>query len=154
MAMDPEYGPVETHQAPPAGAVPPPHAAAGYTPPSYAMPAAPGLASNVAAGLAYITIIPAIVFLVLEPYKRDWLVRFSSWQCIFLFIASVVLHIGIGLLYAILPGFGVFALQSLLSLAVFALWIIALIQAFQGRAWQIPVIGNLAEQQAGPRPIL
>ena len=40
--------------------------------------AAPGLADNVAGALAYVTIIPAIVFLVLEPFNKKRFIRFHS----------------------------------------------------------------------------
>ena len=46
-----------------------------------------GLSDNAAGGLAYITIIPAIVFLIVEPFNKNSFVRFHSWQCIFLAIA-------------------------------------------------------------------
>jgi len=49
--------------------------------------AASGLADNVAGMLAYFTIIPAIVFLVLEPYNRSRFVRFHAWQSIFFNVA-------------------------------------------------------------------
>ena len=43
-----------------------------------------GLTSNVAGALAYLTIIPAIIFLVADPYKQDRFVRFHAFQCLFL----------------------------------------------------------------------
>lgn len=46
-----------------------------------------GLTDNVAGMLAYVTIIPAIIFLVVEPYNKSRFVRFHSFQCIFLCIA-------------------------------------------------------------------
>lgn len=42
-----------------------------------------GLEDNVAGALAYVTIIPAIVFLVLEPFNRKRFVRFHAFQCLF-----------------------------------------------------------------------
>src|ERR1035441_4827570 len=50
--------------APPAGAAPPPAEASS------------GLSTNSAAALAYVTIIPAIIFLIVDPYKKIPLVRF------------------------------------------------------------------------------
>lgn len=178
MANEPEYGPVshgvppvdpQAPYTPPAGQPPyPPPGGyaqdaqynqgapypgqASYTQRPYTPQAGGGLASNVAAGLAYITIIPAIIFLVIEPYKRDPLVRFHSWQSIFLTIGALVIHILEGFLFTILPGFVGLAVSSLVSLAIFAIWLIAMIQAFQGRMWQIPVIGGFAAQQASGRP--
>ena len=37
-----------------------------------------GLTDNVAGLLAYVTIIPAIIFLVIEPYNRNRFVRFPG----------------------------------------------------------------------------
>ena len=42
-----------------------------------------GLTSNMAGALAYVTIIPAIIFLVMEPYNKDRFIRFHSFQCLF-----------------------------------------------------------------------
>jgi len=64
-----------------------------------ALPALSGLTDNVAATLAYITLIPAILFLMLEPYNRRPFVRFHAWQCIFLCVASMVIHFGLGIVF-------------------------------------------------------
>jgi len=53
-------------------------------------PTSSGLTDNAACGLAYVTFIPAIIFLIVEPYNRSPNVRFHSWQSIFLAIAWVV----------------------------------------------------------------
>jgi uncharacterized membrane protein len=42
-----------------------------------------------------------------------------------------------------------FFLSSLVGLAFFVLWIILLIQTFQGKTIVLPVIGGIAQQQAG-----
>ena len=39
-----------------------------------------GLSDNAAGALAYVTIIPAIVFLLVEPYNKNSFVRFHAWQ--------------------------------------------------------------------------
>ncbi len=61
-------------------------------PQSAGAPAAP-LEENVAGMLAYFTIIPAIIFLLIEPYNRNRFVRFHSFQCLFTAGALIVLHI-------------------------------------------------------------
>ena len=71
------------------------HAVAGAAPPAGTGTAAPpvvagsGLTDNVAGMLAYITIIPAIIFLVVEPYNRNKFVRFHSVQSIFFGVACL-----------------------------------------------------------------
>src|SRR3954467_4563543 len=64
-----------------------------------------GLSDNAAGGLAYITVIPAIIFLILEPYNRSSFVRFHAWQCIFLTIGCVVVDVALSFLLH-LPFFG------------------------------------------------
>src|SRR5580698_7529036 len=65
-----------------------------------AAPAASGatMADNVAGMLAYITIIPAIIFLVMEPYNKSRFVRFHSFQSVFFFVAVFALHIALSII--------------------------------------------------------
>lgn len=111
-----------------------------------------GMTDNVAGMLAYITIIPAIIFLVVEPYNRNRFIRFHSFQCLFFAAALIVLHVGLGIL-AIVPGVALltFPLHMLINLGAFILWIILLIKANQGQMYKLPIIGDLAEQQANVR---
>ncbi|MGC2475109.1 MAG: DUF4870 domain-containing protein [Candidatus Sulfotelmatobacter sp.] len=120
---------------------------------STATPAATqGMTDNVAGMLAYITIIPAIIFLVVEPYNRNRFIRFHSFQCLFFAAALLILHFGLGIL-AIIPGIALltFPLHMVINLGAFILWIILLIKANQGQMYKLPIIGNLAEQQANVR---
>ncbi len=65
------------------------------------LPLSPGLNDNVAGMLAYVTFIPAIIFLVMEPYNRSRFVRFHSLQCIFLFVAVAIVHFALGIVSAV-----------------------------------------------------
>ena len=109
-----------------------------------------GLSDNAAGGLAYVTIIPAIIFLIVAPYNKNSYVRFHSWQCIFLAIAWFALDIVLMILGR-MPFIGWFTwmLWPLVGLCLFILWIVCLIQAFNGKKFKIPFIGDLAEKQAG-----
>ena len=62
----------------PAGGAP-----VGAAPTGAPSAASTGLTSNMAGALAYFTFIPAIVFLVVDPYKNDRFIRFHSFQSIF-----------------------------------------------------------------------
>ena len=109
-----------------------------------------GLADNVAGMLAYITIIPAIIFLVMEPYNKNKFIRFHSFQCIFLCVAWFILMIAFMIIGAI-PVIGwIFAvvLSPLVGLAGLVLLIILLLKAYQGQKFKLPVIGDMAEKQA------
>lgn len=103
-----------------------------------------GLQDNVAGMLAYITIIPAIVFLVMEPYNRSKFVRFHAFQCLFLFVAIIAVDIVLGMI----PIVG-WMLAPLVGIAGFILAIICLLKAYQNQMWKVPVIGDFAEKQAG-----
>jgi len=132
--------------------------AAGAACPTCAPAAAPsaggtstptGLADNLAGLLAYL-FIPAIVFLVLEPYNRNRFIRFHSFQAILL--AGVFLAVGIALgIFIQIPFLGWimgFLLAPIVGLAQFVLWIILLLKAFQGQMFKLPVIGDIAEKHA------
>jgi len=109
-----------------------------------------GLSDNAAGGLAYVTFIPAIIFLIIEPFNRNPYVRFHSWQSIFLGLAYLVVHF-VMFFVARIPvlGWSALFLWPLIGLAFFILWIIVLIKAFNGERFKLPIIGQLAEQQAG-----
>lgn len=113
-------------------------------------PAAGGLTDNVAGALAYVTIIPAIVFLVLEPYNKNRFIRFHAFQCLFFAVAWTVLWIGLAFISHIpFLGWATVLLWPLFSLAGFVIWLILVLKAYQGQMFKLPVIGDMAEQQAG-----
>lgn len=115
-----------------------------------AAPGAAGLTDNVAGALAYVTIIPAIVFLVLEPFNKKRFVRFHAFQCLFFAAAWTVLWIGLAFIGHIpFLGWATVLLWPLVSLAGFVIWLILVLKAYQGKMFKLPVIGDMAEQQAG-----
>jgi uncharacterized membrane protein len=114
-----------------------------------AAPSAGGLTDNVAGLLAYVTIIPAIVFLVLEPYNRNRFVRFHSFQNIFLCVGMIALGIVMSIIGMIpMVGLLTLVLWPLIGLGFLVLWVVCLLKAYQGQMWKVPFIGNLAEKQA------
>jgi uncharacterized membrane protein len=119
-------------------------------PPTTAAPVASAapLADNVAGMLAYFTIIPAIVFLLIEPYNRNRFVRFHSFQCLFTCAALIVIHVGLSIVSYMVPLLAL-GVWGLLGLAELALWILLVIKAYQGQMFKLPVVGDMAEKQAG-----
>jgi uncharacterized membrane protein len=106
-----------------------------------------GLSDNAASGLAYLTFIPAIIFLVVAPYNTNPNIRFHSWQSIFLTVAAIaasILHI----ILLFIPIIG-WILSLLISLGFLIIWLICIIKAFGGERFMVPVIGALAAKQAG-----
>ena len=100
--------------------------------------------------LAYVTFIPAIIFLVTEPYNKSRFIRFHSFQSIFLFVAVVILQIALTFL-AVVPFLILVTapLHMLVALGALIVWIILLLKANQGQMYKLPLIGDLAEKQAG-----
>ena len=108
-----------------------------------------GLSDNAAGGLAYVTFIPAIIFLVLAPYNRISYVRFHSWQSIFLGIAYLIVDAVMMILGRIpVLGWSTLFIWPLVALGFFIIWIIVLIKAFNGERFKLPILGDLAEKQA------
>jgi uncharacterized membrane protein len=103
-----------------------------------------------AGALAYLTIVPAIVFLVLEPYNRSRFIRFHCFQCIFATVVWTGLWIALSIV-AHIPFFGwlTILVWPLVSLAGFVVWLILMLKAYQNQMFKLPVIGDIAEKQAG-----
>ena len=109
-----------------------------------------GLSDNAAGGLSYITIIPAIVFLILEPYKKSAFVRFNAWQSIFFYVAWAAVHILVEIVQNLVPTvvFLTLSLWQFVDLAFFLVLVIVFVSAFNGKRFMLPIIGGLAEKQA------
>jgi uncharacterized membrane protein len=109
-----------------------------------AIPAQQGGLSETAAGvIAYLTIIPAIIFLAMDPYNRSSFVRFHAWQSIFFGLAVIASNFILGLI----PIIG-WILLCPLWLVFLILWILVMVKASKGERYKLPFIGNFAEQQA------
>lgn len=112
------------------------------------------LPRTIAGALAYFTIIPAIIFLLVEPYKRDRFLRFHSFQCIGFWLAAVVIGAVVRaaaflLFFVPLLGYLVVLLLSMVtSLGLFAIWVVLIVKALQGEMFKLPVVGDFAEQHA------
>ena len=120
---------------------------------------APGLRENMAAALCYIPFFVApIIFLVLEPYSRNKLIRFHAFQSIFFNVAWIAFWIVWMIFSAVLTPltagvFGLIALPLMLLfiLAGFGLWIFLMYQAYQQKLFRLPVVGKFAAEHAGVR---
>ena len=105
-----------------------------------------GLDANVAAALTYIPIV-AIVFLVIEKGSR--LVKFHAVQSLGLLVAWMATWFVLGIIGMIpVLGWATLLLWPLVAIGMFVVWLIALLKAFKGEWWKLPIIGNIAEQQS------
>jgi uncharacterized membrane protein len=144
---------------PMAAEVPPspgPVPAGGYSVPPPAAPVqAAGLTENVACALCYLLgLFTGILFLVLDPYNKNKLIRFHAFQSIFAHLAMFAAGIVFSIFFAVfvrLPILGALVglvLWPLFGLACLALWLMLMYRAYQGQKWVLPIIGPLAEKQA------
>jgi uncharacterized membrane protein len=127
--------------APLSAAAPPPAAGAPGPPPAVV---SSGIDPNTAAAISYL-FIPAIIFLLVEPYSKTPLVRFHSFQSIGLFVVGLVVNE----VFNFFPYFSMsWTFHELISLGLFVIWIIAIVKAYQGQWFKLPIIGDYALKQA------
>jgi len=94
-----------------------------------------GLPKNTAAALSYVLgLISGIVFLTLE--RKDSYVRFHATQSVALSIA----WLGGWIVLTIIPVIG-WILLPFWGLLMFVFWLVAIVKAWQGERFLIPVIG-------------
>jgi uncharacterized membrane protein len=98
-----------------------------------------GLQQNTAVALCYVLgWITGLIFFFTE--KKNRLVRFHAMQSILLFGAVSIVTFILEQFWFL--GF----LVALLGIAAFVGWIILLVNAFQGRYFKLPVVGDYAER--------
>jgi uncharacterized membrane protein len=119
-----------------------------------AAPAAGGLSETAAAAISYITIIPAIIFLVIEPYNRMRLVKFHAIQCIALHVAWIAVWIAFMILTVALhfvPLIGLLfgLVEFAIAIGFFIIWLLCILKASKGEYYKVPFIGDFAAKQAG-----
>ena len=114
-----------------------------------------GLDANVAAGLAYlptcgISLLMSIIIIATD--KTNKLARFSAFQSLLLLATAIVGYvIGIGIaMVGAAANLGIIAvLGFVIYIAVFFGVVIAIIicciQAFMGKQFKLPIIGNMAD---------
>jgi uncharacterized membrane protein len=127
-----------------------------YAPPPVAA-ASSGLSPNAASALAYVTVIPAILFLIIEPYNKTPLVRFHSFQSIALAVVWFVLWFVIffvSMVFAFIPGIHFLTIflfpliHFALFIGLFIVWLITILKASKGEWFKLPVIGDFAMKQS------
>ncbi|MBW7475647.1 hypothetical protein K0T92_12915 [Paenibacillus oenotherae] len=105
-------------------------------------PSSTGMDPKIVGLLCYLgAFITGIIFLVVEKNSR--FVKFHAMQSIIVFGALFVFSIVIN----IIPIIGTL-IGLLITPIGFVLWIVLMLLAYQGRWFKLPVIGDIAEQQA------
>jgi uncharacterized membrane protein len=117
------------------------------------------LPSNIAALLCYILWpVACILFLVLDPYRRDKFVRFHAYQALYLVLVGIGLGIALRIpttILKLIPVLGWvlnFLVWSAYGAGVFGLVLFVMYKAYRGEQYRIPLIGILAAQKAEKLP--
>ena len=104
--------------------------------------------------LAYLTVVPAILFLAVPAFRSSRFVRFHSWQSVFFAIATAIAGFLVKLvfmIFSILPAIG-FLLAWLsvgvASIALVIIWVVLAVKAVQGQSYELPVLGRMAARLA------
>jgi uncharacterized membrane protein len=101
---------------------------------------------NAVAGFAYFTVIPAIFFLLMRPFKQDRFIRINAWQSIFLFalifiekhVPDVIELLGVNLDLTI-------HVWPFILYGTVLLWFVLVYKAFTKKLFKLPILGDLAE---------
>jgi len=114
-------------------------------------PSSIGMDPKVSAGLGYLILVVGLIFFFIE--KQNRFVRFHTLQAVLLAVSLFVLFFVIifaGIAAAFVNGGLAGLIFSLGNLAVwvggFIAWLVGMINAFQGKYFKLPVIGDLAER--------
>lgn len=111
---------------------------------------------NLAGALAYFSFVPAMLFLFMDPYRKNRFVRFHSIQSLLLCGTVIVLGAVLrfaGLVVFLIPVLGplvVALVYVVVGLAAVLLWVVLVVKAFQGEVFELPVLGDFAERHANP----
>jgi uncharacterized membrane protein len=101
-----------------------------------------GMDANVAAGLSLVFgWISGLIFFLIE--KDSKFVKFYAFQAIMLSLLMVVAGV-----FNVIPVLGQIVF-IVVAVGVLILWIVCLINAFTGKIFKIPVLGEVAARQAG-----
>jgi len=102
-----------------------------------------GLDANVAAALCYVAgFITGVIFLAVEKDSR--FVKFHAMQSLIFFLGYFIIW---SVLWAV-AWWIMWLLALPIALAVLMLWLFLMFKAYQGERFKLPIIGDIAEQQA------
>ena len=104
------------------------------------------LPGNVASALCYaLGVISGAIFLNLEPYRKDRVIRFHAWQSIYFSLVWMgVMVMNGAIAYGLMFGF----LAPFVSLGFLVIWVILMMKAYNGEKFRLPLLGDMADKQS------
>jgi uncharacterized membrane protein len=119
-----------------------------YTSPTTVASPFDNISPRTASILCYIPIfgvIPAIVILASQRFRRDLKVRFNAFQSVYLFVAWLIVSSAMPVILLGMPGWGVeHGMLELIKLGFLVCWIYLLVKASHNQQVHLPIIGDLA----------
>ena len=106
-----------------------------------------GITENAAAALCYL-LLPAAVFLVIEPYRDSRFIRFHCFQAIFCAAAILIALAIVTTILSVIFGIMAYVLAWLIVLGSFAYGVKMVIRIYAGENVKVPIIGDFAEKYA------
>jgi len=103
-------------------------------------------AERAVAAAAYLTFIAGTVILFVPSFHNNRFVRFHAWQSILLWGVFFLLTIAALLLSNVVSVMLILVTGILASLALFFLWIVLSVKAWEGERFELPLFGKLAER--------
>jgi len=113
-----------------------------------------GMRDRVVSASAYVTFVPAAVFLLIPNYRNNRFVRFHSLQSIFLSLAVILAAVAVRVIFLALSfvpsvAFLVGWLAAfVVALAFFFLWVVLVAKTLQGEMFELPLVGKIANKQS------
>jgi len=98
------------------------------------------------AALAYLTLVPAAALLLLPAYRHSPFIRFHAWQSLLLWVIFCLLTIVSLLLSDITAAMAFLLFGIIAALAMFFLWLVLSLKAWQGELFELPLFGMLADR--------
>lgn len=113
-----------------------------------------GMRDRVVSASAYLTFVPAAVFLLIPNYRNNRFVRFHSLQSIFLSLAVILAVVAVRVIFLVLSFIPSVAFligwlaAFIVALALLFLWIVLVAKALQGEMFELPLLGKVANKQS------
>jgi uncharacterized membrane protein len=102
------------------------------------------VADRVAAAAAYLTLVPAVAFLFVPAFRSNRFVRFHAWQSTLVWAVFFVVTLAALILSNITAALPLLILGILATTAMFFLWIVLTLKAWQGVRFALPLFGVFA----------
>lgn len=96
------------------------------------------------ASASYLTLVAGVLILLLPAFRKNRFVRFHAWQSVLLWGVFFGLTLAALLLSNIAAAMLLLVFGILAALAMFFLWIVLSIKAWEGERFELPWFGELA----------